>query len=65
MNNLLNDQQLSDLVSMSKSWIRKQRMLRRRGESHTLTIDPVLIGTAPRYRQAEVLDWLNSLGGAS
>jgi hypothetical protein len=45
---------------MSKSWIRKQRMYRRRGVDHVLAIDPVMIGSVPRYRLVDVEEWLAS-----
>ena len=60
---LVRDSYISDLSSMSQSWIRKQRMLRRRGLEHVLNIDPVLIGSVPRYRLADVLAWLASRSG--
>jgi len=49
------------MLGMSRSWVRKERFNRRRGLPHTLTIDPVMIGSTPRYRQSEVMDWVESL----
>ena len=58
---LINDADIAGMLGMSRSWVRKQRFNRRRGLPHTLTIDPVMIGSAPRYRRLEVRDWVASL----
>ena len=58
---LINDADIAGMLGMSRSWVRKQRFNRRRGLPHTLTIDPVMIGSAPRYRRSEVMDWVASL----
>jgi predicted DNA-binding transcriptional regulator AlpA len=55
---LIRDADIARLTSMSKSWVRKQRMNRRRGLPHVLTIDPVRIGSVPRYRLNDVEAWL-------
>ena len=55
---LLNDKMLSQQLCISQSWVRKQRWLRRKGEPHVLMIDPVMIGTSPRYRHEDVISWL-------
>jgi predicted DNA-binding transcriptional regulator AlpA len=57
---LLRDSEISRLTSMSQSWVRKQRMYRRRGLDHVLKIDPVMIGPCPRYRISDVDAWLAS-----
>ena len=64
---LINDKTISKMISMSCSWIRKERMLRKRGEFHVFTVPPVTIGNSPRYRFADVVAWMASLaeGGAS
>ena len=59
---LLNDRDIACSLSVSTSWVRKQRFLRRKGEAHMLTVDPVLIGSSPRYRQDEIETWIESLG---
>ncbi len=66
MPQLLCDEDVAQIVSMSRSWVRKQRFLRRRGEAHTLTIDPVIIGSTPRYQERDVVAWIGALsnGGA-
>jgi predicted DNA-binding transcriptional regulator AlpA len=60
-NRLLRDADIAGLLGMSKSWVRKQRMLRRRGSDHVLAVDPVMIGSAPRYWLADVQAWFASL----
>ncbi len=59
-NQLVRDVYLAQLMSMSQSWVRKQRMYRRQGLPHILNIDPVMIGSVPRYRAADVQAWLAS-----
>ena len=58
---LISDADIADMLGMSRSWVRKERFNRRRGLPHTLTIDPVMIGSAPRYRRSEVMTWVASL----
>lgn len=61
---LIDDTAVADALGVSRSWVRKQRFNRRHGLQHTLTVDPVLLGSLPRYRQAEVAGWLASLDSA-
>jgi predicted DNA-binding transcriptional regulator AlpA len=58
---LINDADIAGMLGMSRSWVRKQRFNRRHGLPHALTVDPVMIGSAPRYRRAEVIRWVASL----
>lgn len=58
---LISDADIADMLGMSRSWVRKERLNRRRALPHTLIIDPVMIGSAPRYRRSEVMDWVASL----
>ena len=62
---LFNDSKLAELLSLSRSWVRKQRWLRRGGQPHVLTIDPIMIGSAPRYRASDVEAWLATLEPAN
>ncbi len=62
---LFNDSKLAELLSLSCSWVRKQRWLRRGGQPHVLTIDPIMIGSAPRYRASDVEAWLATLEPAN
>ena len=54
---LMSDKDIAAHLSMSQSWVRQQRWRRKKGEPHFLTIDPIMIGTSPRYR----LEDLNKL----
>lgn len=58
---LICDKEVARLIGMSPSWIRVQRWKRRKGVEHTFTVDPVLIGTSPRYRAEDVNSWIDSL----
>jgi hypothetical protein len=62
---LLSDAGISDRLSMSRSWVRQQRWLRRKGEPHFLTIDPVMIGTSPRYRVDDLNELLSEVFAAN
>ena len=57
---LYDDRQISAVLRISRSWIRKQRMYRRQGLPHVLTIDPVMIGSVPRYRVSDVHAWVEA-----
>lgn len=57
----MDDLDISRQVRLSRSWVRKQRLLRRNGLPHSLTIDSVNIGRCPRYRAEDVKAWLLSL----
>lgn len=57
---LLNDRAIAATLCMSQSWVRKQRWLRRKGEPHTLDIEPIFIGTTPRYKHEDVENWLQN-----
>jgi hypothetical protein len=61
----MNDQLLADgaiarALSISPVTIRKQRFDRRHGRPHWFTVDPVMIGSVPRYRASEVLAWIQA-----
>lgn len=45
-------------IGMKISTIRVQRFNRRHGRPHWLDIDPVFIGSKPRWRRADVVAWL-------
>jgi hypothetical protein len=55
------DNDIASLLSVSSSWVRKQRHLRQKGKEHNLTIDPVYIGNSLRYKCSEVSSWLATL----
>lgn len=58
---LLRDSDIAQLANFTPGWVRKQRMLRRRGRPHHLDIDPVEIGRSPRYRGSDVKAWLERI----
>ena len=51
---LVNDLWISKKLLMSKSWVRKERFCRRHGKGHVFDIDPVMIGSVPRYKRSDV-----------
>ncbi len=57
---LVDDAYIAKRISMSPGWVRKQRFNRRHGLPHVFDIDPVMIGSAPRYRLEDVLAWISS-----
>jgi len=57
----LNDKTLALAMCMSKSWVRVERHKRRKGLPHTLDIDPVMIGSSPRYRVEDVEAFIKGL----
>ena len=57
---LYSDADLALLIRMSRSWIRKERMRRRAGLPHHLTVDAVMIGSSPRYRVSDIEAWLEA-----
>lgn len=58
---LAGDREIADLLSLSQAWVRTQRYKRRHGLPHVFNIDPVLIGSVPRYRIDEVNNWIKGL----
>jgi hypothetical protein len=60
---LFNDRDVARLFGMSPGWVRVQRHYRRHGVDHALTIDPVLVGTRPRYRREDVMALIDSIKG--
>jgi hypothetical protein len=58
---LIDDQRLANILSMAPATIRVQRHLRRQKRHHWLTIDPIYVGTRPRYLPDSVADFLRSL----
>jgi predicted DNA-binding transcriptional regulator AlpA len=57
---LLRDREVAETLAVSRSTIRKQRFDRRRGAPHWFTLDPIMIGSVPRYRASDVEAWLAS-----
>ena len=61
----LNDSAVAATVCMSKSWVRVERHKRRKGLPHTLNIDPVMIGSSPRYKIEDVEAFIEGLTSAN
>jgi predicted DNA-binding transcriptional regulator AlpA len=59
--NLLTDGDIAHQLGLSRSWVRVERHRRRHGQDHSLTIDPVMVGSVPRYRSEEVTAWIAAL----
>ena len=55
---LVNNFDFGNLSSMSTGLVGNQRWRRKLGEDQTLMVDPVMIGSAPRYRLDEFLNWI-------
>tara|TARA_X000001316_G_C899741_1_gene18383 strand:+ start:107 stop:616 length:510 start_codon:yes stop_codon:yes gene_type:complete len=62
---LLDDKAVAKLLSFSSSWVRQQRFKRRHGEDHAFDVEPIIIGTVPRYRRCDVLDWIERTANPS
>ncbi len=54
---------LADQIGMKVATIRSQRFKRLHGEDHWLGIHPIYIGSKPRYRRSEALEWLHNQSG--
>ena len=57
---LVNDAYIAKQLSISRGWVRKQRFNRRHGLPHVFDIDPVMIGSVPRYRVEDVGAWISA-----
>ena len=55
---LVGDGDIAGLLSVSRSWVRKQRYNRRHGLPHVFDVDPIMVGSLPRYCLRDVLDWI-------
>ncbi len=58
----VDDQWIAERIGMKVSTIRSQRFKRRHGLPHWLDLDPVMIGSKPRYRLSSALKWLQGRG---
>ncbi len=58
---LIDDVAVAALVSMSRSWVRAERFNRRHGLPHIFTLNPVMVGSSPRYRLEDVENWISCL----
>ena len=58
---LVSDKTLAKQLAMSPSWVRVQRHYRRNNQDHILNIDPVMVGSSPRYLVSDVERFIESL----
>ena len=56
-----NDRQIAGLLAVSVSWVRLQRYNRRHGKPHIFDVDPIPLGSAPRYAKADVDEFMARL----
>ena len=54
----VNDAWLANQIGMKIATVRSQRFKRLHGYDHWLDLDPTYIGSKPRYRRSEALEWL-------
>ena len=65
MSSFLNDTDVAAALNLSRSWVRKQRWLRRHRMDPVFELDPVMIGSIPRYRKDEFQAWMEGLQAAA
>ncbi|HEV2533327.1 hypothetical protein [Phenylobacterium sp.] len=58
---LYNDRQVAAFLGVSTSWVRLQRFNRRHGKPHVFNLDPVLVGSSPRYVRRDVDEFVVGL----
>ena len=58
---LLNDKDIAHRLGFSPGWVRLERFRRRHGQPHVLDIDPVIVGSKPRYLTEDVDAWIAGL----
>ena len=58
----VDDHWIASQIGMKASTIRVQRFNRKHGQPHWLDIDPVFIGSKPRWRLSDVQTWLENQG---
>ena len=56
-----NDKQIASLLAVSVSWVRLQRYNRRHGKPHIFDVDPVALGSTPRYAKTAVEEFIARL----
>jgi hypothetical protein len=60
LDQLIADSAVARALSISPTTIRQQRFRRRHSLPHWFPLDPVMIGSVPRYRLTEVEAWVAS-----
>ena len=58
---LVTDRSVAEALSMSQSWVRGQRSDRINDRAHILDIDPVMVGSSPRYLVSDVEAFIEKL----
>lgn len=58
------DSWVAQRIGMKPATIRTQRFKRLHRQEHWFRVDPVYIGSKPRYRIAEVVKWMNECSPA-
>jgi len=58
MPEMLNDKDIAHCLRVSPEWVRQERFRRRHGKPHCLDMDPVLVGSKPRYLSKDFQAWL-------
>jgi hypothetical protein len=58
---LIDDEQIARKLCVSRQWVRGQRFKKRHDLPHVLNIEPVMIGSLPRYRAEDFDQWIGSL----
>ena len=61
----MKDSEVAGLFGVSLSWVRGQRFKKNHGQDHIFNIEPVYIGSMPRYRQQDVFDWMENISGTN
>jgi predicted DNA-binding transcriptional regulator AlpA len=59
---LISDGEVAQRLAVSRSWVRKQRFLKRHHLPHVFSLEPVMVGSMPRYRPGDLNQWVGSLG---
>ena len=57
---LIDDAYIAQHLRVSRGWVRTQRFRRRHALSHVFNVDPIYIGSLPRYFLQEVLAWVQA-----
>ena len=57
----MNDRDIAKLFAMSLGWVRVQRHFRRHQKPHVFTVDPIYIGSSPRYRRKDIIALIDQL----
>ena len=60
LHRLISDAQVAELLSVSRSWVRKERFNRRHGLPYVFDVDAVMVGSLPRYQINDVRAWIAS-----